>query len=236
MVDVVVVNAVVGVVQTVHCPSSTRVVFTLLLLLLLTHCGCAVVTLGSMDVSMSGNKDLGSVVAEDGLVEVGGLEGAAHSNVPVEGEVHGLRQEVSQFVPEARVAPLDNRTILEQVLEVGILSDLLGRDVLQLDKDHLGVVVHDAGDEWGANLGPLQAEVGSGEDDEGAGAGLHGHGDRIIHGGRGGKVPLVKAKSVARVSVLQVRRKTLLDKVPVCHGVAANRVTVSCKYFKVPIK
>ena len=93
----------------------------------------------------------------------------------MESEVNRLREKIAELVPEAGVAPLDHWTVLEQVLEVSVVRDLLGRDVLQLDKDHLGVIVHDAGNEGGADLGPLKAEVGPGEHNEGPGAGLHCH-------------------------------------------------------------
>ena len=108
------------------------------------------------------------------------------------------------------------------MLEVRIFADLFLIHVLQLDKDHLGVVAHDAGDEGGPDLDPLQGQVGPGEDNEGPGAGLHGHGDRVVDGGGGGEVPLVETQSVAGVSMLKIRSKILFHKLSVCYGIAAT--------------
>ena len=142
----------------------------------------------------------------------------------MEGEVDRLGEEISELVPEPRVSPLHYRTVAQEVFEVLVHRDLLRRDVLQLDEDHLGVVGHDAGDEGGPDLGPLQGEIGPGEHDEGPGAGLHGHGDRVKHRGGGGEVSLVETQAVGGGSVLQVGGEALLHKVPVGLGVADEHV------------
>ena len=107
------------------------------------------------------------------------------------------------------------------MFKVLVLAYFVLTNVLQLDKDYLGVVAHDAGDEGGPDLDPLQGQVGPREDNKGPGAGLHGHGDRVVDGGGGGEVPLVETQSVARVSVLKIGSKVLLHKLSVSNGIAA---------------
>ena len=158
---------------------------------------------------------------EHGLVEVRALQRAAHRDVAVEGEVDGLGQEVAQLVPEPGVPPLHHGAVLQQVLEVGVDGHLVLAHVLQLHEHHLGVVVHDAGDEGRADLGPLQREVCAAEHHECARAALHGHGHGVVHGGGGGEVALVQAQPVAGVPVLEVGGEPLLHEVSVGHGVAA---------------
>ena len=150
MVDMVVVNGVVGVVQAVH---GARVV----VLALGTMVGSSLLVLTTASIGALRSTGLAQqhIVTQDRLVEVAALQSSSHGHIPVEGQVNWLREKVSQFVPEAGVSPLHNWTVLQQVFEVLVDGYLVLADVLQLDKDHLGVVAHDAGHEGLPDLSPL---------------------------------------------------------------------------------
>jgi len=100
------------------------------------------------------------------MVDVAGRKGSTHGHISVEGEINWFWKEVSQFIPETLVTPPNDRTPFNQVLQVRIGIELLLTDVFKLDKDHLGVVVFYAVDDWDPDLRPLGDNVRSREDNE----------------------------------------------------------------------
>ena len=152
VVDVVVVDAVVGVVQAVdgghHLLAGMAALATQLTLL----------------ARGEGWERLGT---GDCLVKIARLESSTHGDVSVEGEVNWFRKEITEFIPEPRVAPLHQRRVVHQVFQVWEVVHLGLAHLLQLDEDHLAVVGHDGGDEGRPDLTPLGGEIGPAKDDQG---------------------------------------------------------------------
>merc|ERR550517_640720 len=205
VVDVVVVDAVVGVVQAVDGGHP----------LLL---GRMAALAGQLRLARrKGGKGLSTCHC---LVQIARLESSPHRDVSVEGEVDWLWQEIAEFIPKARVAPLHQGRVIHQVLQVWELVDLCLADLLQLDEDHLAVVGHDGGDEGRPDLAPLGGEVRPAEDHKGSCRGLDCNRDGVKDRCRWWEVSLVKAKPVRGCSVLKIGSKGLLNKVPIFDRVA----------------